>query len=195
MLELAYSMMWSQVPVGRAMQARDALQSLSASTGGSIAWVDACAGTSLASGVLDTVRQRCAKSWGIAFLFPHLAAIEIVKYKQNFILGTWAPLAMYGNVRDMINAQVHEVISDKPTPPPTDFEFMFAGIECDDYSAINMNYDGPGCYGEDRGKSGQSARGCIDFIKAKRPRVAVLENVKGSRLQTRSTRSTSPICG
>lgn len=142
-------------------------------------WVDACAGTSLISNVLGTLFKFFQDAWSLSIHSVHVAAIEKVPFKRDFIAKHSNPKMMFVDVRQMQDAAAYEIFSGSSRDTPRHFEFLVAGFECDNYSAFNMHRDGPGSLANDRGKSGQSGVGVVNFIESAHPRFFLLENVKG----------------
>ena len=70
---------------------------------------------------------------------------------------------------------LHDAIRGELKPLPACH--FFCGVECDSISGLSGQAD-PGCIQAGRGKSGETASGCFECIRKRRPLLWMVENVK-----------------
>ncbi|KAI9007348.1 hypothetical protein BC832DRAFT_530709, partial [Gaertneriomyces semiglobifer] len=110
--------------------------------------------------------------YGVDLEIEHVFSCEIEPFKQAYIERNFAPPLLFRDVCELgqdtaITAYGAEV------PVPGNVDLLIAGTSCVDYS--NLNNEKKGLH--DKGESGKTFRGMMDWVKKHRPPLIILENV------------------
>lgn len=140
-----------------------------------------CSGTESPLLALEMV-QDALKALGAPELHvDHLFSVEIVPYKQAYIERNFHPKIIYRDITEMTDA-IHDTIPTATTvygsrvPIPGDVDIVIAGTSCVDLSWLNKHRKDL----EAGGESGKTWFGVLSYVKAFRPAIVILENVKSA---------------
>lgn len=134
------------------------------------------------SDVVILVLEKLGKFWdemlGVRLRFRHVFSIESVAWKREWITSHFQPELVFDDITAIDGSEsLHGTLSGELRPLPA-CDMFFCGIECDTISALNARSDLGGCIQGQRGKTGQTAKGCFDYIEKRRPLIWVVENVR-----------------
>ena len=173
--------MHERIPMNYILRLQDNLAALA---GVPITFASGCAGTDLVVGVLGELTSLWYEMYGISVQFEHLWACDTKHIAQEWIKANWEPHRLFGELHDLSTGEkVRDLITGTLVDVATPLLFL-CGFECDNYSFLNIHRaQGPGSLLEQRGSSGQSAHGMFKIVRKHRPRMVILENVRGLSLQ------------
>ena len=125
--------------------------------------------------------QEYMKSQGVPFEIEHVMSAEIVPFKQAYIERTFRPPLIIRDITELINAAEDETLMatnvyGAKVLIPTNIDIVIAGTSCVDYSNLNKKKKGI----DDQGESGDTFGAVLDYCKAARTSIVVLENVFGA---------------
>lgn len=146
-----------------------------------------CSGTESPLLALEMV-QDALKTLGAPELHvDHLFSAEIVPYKQAYIERNFHPKIIFRDITEITSA-IHEKIPTATTaygskvPIPGDVHILIAGTSCVDFSQLNRYRKAMDQ--EDGGESSDTFYGVLSYVKAFRPVIVILENVKNVEYDT-----------
>ncbi|KAJ3182529.1 hypothetical protein HDU85_002627 [Gaertneriomyces sp. JEL0708] len=131
-----------------------------------------CSGTESPLLALNLISRAAKLHYGVNLEIEHVFSCEIEPFKQAYIERNFAPPLLFRDVCELgqdtaITAYGAEV------PVPGNVDLLVAGTSCVDYS--NLNNEKKGLH--DKGQSGKTFRGMMDWVKRHRPPLIILENV------------------
>ncbi|KAJ9242829.1 hypothetical protein DTO271D3_569 [Paecilomyces variotii] len=137
--------------------------------------VTMCSGTESPLLALEMVGKSLKDIFGIDFKFDHLFSAEIVVLKQAYIETNFHPPLIF---RDVTQMQGSEAVTAYGAlqPIPKNPDILIAGASCVDFSNLNNQKKSL----EDKGESGSTFYGILNYAKVYRPPLVILENVKGA---------------
>ena len=136
-----------------------------------------CSGSEVIMLVLGKLADVWRSTFGISITFRHLLSIESVHWKRQWITKHFRPELLFTDITCVHGSEsLQDAISGELKPLPA-CHLFFCGIECDSISGLNGQAD-PGCIQAGRGKSGETASGCFEYIRKRRPLLWMVENVK-----------------
>ncbi|KAF2759990.1 hypothetical protein EJ05DRAFT_475012 [Pseudovirgaria hyperparasitica] len=136
-----------------------------------------CSGTEAPMLALNLISRSLPMSEEMLNI-EHAFSAEFVPFKQAYIYRNFAPDVLFRDIRefenDMDKAGATTVWGSKKTPPGN-VDLLVAGFSCKDRSPLNMHRKEVG----KKGETTDTLKGTIAYAREKRPRIVVLENVKG----------------
>jgi site-specific DNA-cytosine methylase len=142
-----------------------------------------CSGTESPLLALEMV-QDALKSLGEPDLqLDHLFSAEIVPYKQAYIERNFLPKIIFRDITE-ITSSVKEAFPTATTvygakvPIPGNVHILIAGTSCVDFSRLNKHRKD--LDEEAGGESSKTWFGVLSYVKAFRPAIVILENVKNA---------------
>ena len=136
-----------------------------------------CSGSEVIMLVLSKLADVWRSTFGISITFRHLFSIESVHWKRQWIMKHFRPELLFTDITCVHGSDsLHDAISGELKPLPA-CHFFFCGIECDSISGLNGQAD-PGYIQAGHGKSGETASGCFEYIRKRRPLLWMVENVR-----------------
>ncbi|KAJ5888651.1 C-5 cytosine methyltransferase, partial [Penicillium taxi] len=112
---------------------------------------------------------------GMQFPIEHVFSCEIVPLKQAYIERNFSPPLIFRDVRELGGDQAQTAYGAFEVVPK-DVDVIIGGTACVDFSCLNNNKKTL----DQRGESGATFQGVLDYSKNYRPRIVVLENVAGA---------------
>ena len=139
----------------------------------------ACSGSEVLMLATQKLAAKWSEAYGVRLLVKHVFAMESEGYKQKWILKHFHPIYLFDDMTAMIEGnQIHDVISKSLQTPPA-VDFYAAGFECDTISPLNSkSQQGKDVVSSGAGKTGRTAQGAVAYIRKRRPKTFLLENVK-----------------
>ena len=142
-----------------------------------------CSGTESPLLALEMV-QDALKSLGEPEMqVDHLFSAEIVPYKQAYIERNFHPKIIFRDITEITDA-IHDAIPTATTvygskvPIPGYIHVLVAGTSCVDFSRLNKHRKD--LDQEAGGESSKTWYGVLSYVKAFRPAIVILENVKNA---------------
>jgi site-specific DNA-cytosine methylase len=142
-----------------------------------------CSGTERPLLALEMM-QDALKSLGEPDLeVDHLFSAEIVPYKQAYIERNFHPKIIFRDITEITSA-VSEAVPTATTvygskvPIPGNVHILIAGTSCVDFSRLNKHRKD--LDDEAGGESSKTWYGVLSYVKAFRPAIVILENVKSA---------------
>ena len=127
--------------------------------------------------VLSKLADVWRSTFGISITFRHLFSIESVPWKRHWIMKHFRPEFLFTDITCVHGSDsLHDAITGELKPLPA-CHLFFCGIECDSISGLNGQAD-PGCIQAGRGKSGETASGCFEHTRKRRPLLWMVENAR-----------------
>lgn len=112
------------------------------------------------------------------FQVEHVFSCEIEPFKQAYIERNFAPPLLFRDIRELGNdraATAYGTLAPVPNSPGS-VDILVAGTSCVDFSNLNNSQKDL----DEKGESGQTFRGMLDWVKKAKPAVVILENVSGA---------------
>ena len=112
------------------------------------------------------------------FQVEHVFSCEIEPFKQSYIERNFAPPLLFRDIRELGNeraATAYGTLAPVPNTPGT-VDILVAGTSCVDFSNLNNSQKEL----DEKGESGQTFRGMLDWVKKAQPPIVILENVSGA---------------
>ena len=140
-----------------------------------------CSGTESPLLALEMV-QDALKSFGEPDLqVEHLFSAEIVPYKQAYIERNFHPKIIFRDITEITSAVKQTVptantVYGAKVPIPGNVHPLVAGTSCVDFSRLNKHRKD--LDKEAGGESSKTWYGVLSLVKAFRPAIVLLENVK-----------------
>lgn len=138
-----------------------------------------CSGTE--APVLALMRiQEHLKSVGVTFHFEHIFSAEIEPFKQAYIQRNFNPPLLFRDLTEFTGMHEGSAEATATTPYgsvqviPTEIGMLIVGSPCVDFSNLNNGKKGI----DDGGESGTVLTAVMDYCRAARPRIVILENIK-----------------
>lgn len=142
-----------------------------------------CSGTESPLLALEMVQDALQALGAPELHVDHLFSAEIVPYKQAYIERNFHPTIIYRDITEMTDA-IRDRIPTATTvygsrvPIPGDIHMLIAGTSCVDFSRLNKH---PKELDQEvGGESTTTWVGVLSYVKAFRPAIVILENVKGA---------------
>ena len=139
-----------------------------------------CSGTEAPLFALIASAEALEAQGKPALEFRHIFSAEIEFFKQAFIERNFAPEIMFRDIRELgiEGAKVATTAYGSDVEIPKDsLDILIAGFSCKDHSRQN-NFQKTL---KDNGESGETWTAVYQFSKQRRPKVVLLENVKGKK--------------
>lgn len=142
-----------------------------------------CSGTESPLLALHMISDSLNHSSAQSLQIEHLFSAEIVPYKQAYIERNFKPPIIFRDITE-ITAAVEDEIPHATTaygarvPIPTKVDILIAGTSCVDFSKLNAHQKGLDA--ENGGESSQTWYAVLAYVKAFRPAIVLLENVKNA---------------
>jgi site-specific DNA-cytosine methylase len=163
-----------------AMGLREFLQKMN---GQSLRVATMCSGTESPLLALEMVQDALRSSGEPELQVDHLFSAEIVPYKQAYIERNFHPKIIFRDITEMTDA----VLNDPATATtvygskviiPGNVHVLIAGTSCVDFSQLNRHRKD--LDEEVEGESSKTWYGVLSYVKAFRPAIVILENVKSA---------------
>ncbi|KAH7091264.1 hypothetical protein FB567DRAFT_269948 [Paraphoma chrysanthemicola] len=137
-----------------------------------------CSGTESPLLALDLLSKGLEKAGQAPIKVNHHFSAEIEVFKQSYIERNFAPPRLFRDVRDFSreNATTAVTAYGAEETIPSGIDILIAGFVCKDLSRLNSRQKDL----DDDGESGDTWRAIYSYAKRFRPRIVLLENVKGS---------------
>lgn len=147
-------------------------------TGGVLAFGTGCSGTDVISHAIHSCLSLWTHQYGITIEPQHVVSAEAVDWKRRFIAAHWDVKCILADVAEMAAASGRDAISGECVGLLRGALYAF-GFECDSISSLNRDTAANrGCVARRQGKTGETCHKVMSFIKAIRPPLFILENVK-----------------
>ncbi|KAL8726041.1 MAG: hypothetical protein Q9181_006194, partial [Wetmoreana brouardii] len=134
-----------------------------------------CSGTEAPLLALETLCDSF-KARGYEVSVDHLFSAEIVGYKQAYIESNFHPKTLFSDIREVAKLSKARTAYGAIAPVPQGVHILIVGFSCVDSS--NLNNDRKGL--NEIGESGDTLRAVLHYAKRNRPKIILLENVKGN---------------
>lgn len=156
---------------------RDVLQHFE---GGELRVATMCSGTESPILFLESIRDAL-KDHNLEFNVSHAFSAEIVAFKQAYIHRNFNPSLTFRDITELIDAKEDEVpmvttAYGAKAAVPTDIHILIAGTSCVDFSNLNKHKKTL----TDDGESAKTWEGVFDYVRAYRPPIVIIENVKSA---------------
>ena len=164
------------------------LKELVEAFGSEVTIATGCSGTDVIVLWLERLFSIWQTEFGVLLKLRHLFSVEIVDYKQSFIREHFQPEMMFEDLHEVgPKHSAKDLLSGELRPIP--FAKVWAcGIECDSLSGLSCTAQvGQSLISKGEGKTGSTARSCLEYIKRALPILVVLENIKNLAGQVAST--------
>ena len=125
---------------------------------------------------LDTV----ASKYDIDINIEHVFSCEIEPFKQAYIERNFHPPILFRDIRELGNQRAMTAYGSM-TKVPGECDILIAGTSCVDYSNLNTKQKTI----TQKGESGQTFRGMLQWIKKFQPPLVIIENVSGAPWDTK----------
>lgn len=127
---------------------------------------------------LQLISRAIKEKLGVQIKIEHVFSCEIEPFKQAYIERNFAPPILFRDVCELGNDQAHTAYGAL-VDVPGHVDLLVAGTSCVDYSGLNNKKKGM----EDKGESGRTFYGMLNWVKRHKPPLVLLENVKGAPWQ------------
>ncbi|KAL9602375.1 MAG: hypothetical protein Q9179_002557 [Wetmoreana sp. 5 TL-2023] len=134
-----------------------------------------CSGTEAPLLALETLCNSF-KARGYEVSVDHLFSAEIVGFKQAYIESNFHPRTLFRDIREVAKLSKARTAYGAIAPVPSGVHILIVGFSCVDSS--NLNNDRKGL--NEIGESGDTLRAVLHYAKRNRPKIILLENVKGN---------------
>ena len=121
------------------------------------------------------------KQIGIEAVHVNALVVEMVKWKQDWIIAHDKPRILCGNGSELQNESIYNIITGEMVELPQ-LDVADIGFSCKLFSILNTLFHRgafDNAIANARGSSGETARFMISYIQKKPPRLVVIENVPG----------------
>ena len=110
----------------------------------------------------------------------HVFSCEIEPFKQAYIERNFHPPILFRDIRELGNKKAMTAYGSMVTVPGV-CDILVAGTSCVDYSNLNCEKKTI----SQKGESGQTFRGMLQWIKKFQPPLVIIENVSGAPWDTK----------
>ena len=145
-------------------------------------WGSSCSGTDSCGWCFSAFARACHRRWELQVECMHAFSAEIVNYKRDFILRHHQPLQLFKDGMDLSRESAYCVKAGRFVRA-SNVHIFIAGFSCKTVS--NYNSDKLGARRailDYSGQTGVTFLAVVFFLEKKKPKVCILENVKGLRV-------------
>jgi site-specific DNA-cytosine methylase/superfamily II DNA or RNA helicase len=144
-----------------------------------------CSGTESPLLALDMVQDALRSLGEPEMQVNHLFSAEIVPYKQAYIERNFHPKIIFRDITEITDAieqppelRTATTVYGSKVPIPGDVDMLIAGTSCVDFSRLNKHQKD--LDEENAGESTETFFGVLSYVKAFRPAIVILENVRSA---------------
>lgn len=134
-----------------------------------------CSGTESPLLALDMISKAVYAQHGVPLNVEHVFSCEIEPFKQAYIERNFAPPLLFRDIRELGGVEATTAYGAKRVVPGN-VDVLIAGTSCVDYSNLNTKQKGI----DQKGESGQTFWGMLNWVKNHRPPIVIQENVCGA---------------
>ena len=139
-----------------------------------------CSGTESPILALDMIALAAKAQYDIDINIEHVFSCEIEPFKQAYIERNFHPPILFRDIRELGNQRAMTAYGSM-TKVPGECDILIAGTSCVDYSNLNTKQKTI----TQKGESGQTFRGMLQWIKKFQPPLVIIENVSGAPWDTK----------
>ena len=139
-----------------------------------------CSGTESPILALDMIALAAKAHFDIDINIEHIFSCEIEPFKQAYIERNFHPPILFRDIRELGNKRAMTAYGSM-TNVPGECDILIAGTSCVDYSNLNTKQKTI----TQKGESGQTFRGMLQWIKKFQPPIVIIENVSGAPWETK----------
>ena len=139
-----------------------------------------CSGTESPILALDMIALAAKSQFDIDINIEHIFSCEIEPFKQAYIERNFHPPILFRDIRELGNKRAMTAYGSM-VKVPGECDILIAGTSCVDYSNLNTKQKTI----TQKGESGQTFRGMLQWIKKFQPPLVIIENVSGAPWDTK----------
>ena len=191
-MQKAFNLMHDQLGPGTVLRLQESICSITRCWNSEIGVGTACSGTDVAIRVVNMLSLMWQARYNLRLTFKHVFSAEIDPTAQAFILAHHKPALLFNDIQALHQGVAFDVMSGESRSVPQ-ADIFIAGFECDSISGLNAaSARNRHCVEEAVGRTGETFKGAVAYVRRNRPIMCIWENVKTLAARETSRAASKP---